>query len=174
MGTSTITANVWRSTAAGALGGLAASFAMNQFQALVSAAAKAASPPDSDKQESSSQDDDATVKTAKVISTKVFNHELTADEKKWAGPAVHYALGTTLGALYGGLAETFPVVTAGYGIAYGTAVWLGADEITVPALGLSPPASETPPSSHAKALAAHLVYGVVTALTRKIILRSEK
>lgn len=52
-------------------------------------------------------------------------------------------------------------------------MWLGADEIAVPALGLSKPASETPLSAHAQALASHLVFGLVTALTRKLILRSE-
>jgi len=113
--------NVWRSIAAGAFGGFAAAFAMNQFQALVSAASKVSSSQDdgqdSSGQKSSSQDEDATISTAKAISTNFFDHELTDDEKKWAGPAVHYGLGTSLGAVYGGLAEAFPLVTAGYGTA---------------------------------------------------------
>ena len=170
-------ATVWKSIAAGAVGGLAASFTMNQFQALLSTASQALTPQEekrkSSEQESSSQDDDATVKTAKAISSTLFDHELTEDEKKWAGPAVHYALGTTLGALYGGLAETFPAVAAGYGTAYGTAVWLGADELAVPALGLSQPPTKYPLSSHAKSLVSHLVYGLVTALTRKLILPND-
>ncbi|MDQ2944640.1 MAG: DUF1440 domain-containing protein [Acidobacteriota bacterium] len=137
---------------------------MNQFQSLLSAA--------SGQQKSSSQDEDATVKTAKAISTTCCDHELTEDEKKWAGPAVHYSLGTSLGAVYGALAETVPVATAGAGTLYGTAVWFGADEIAVPAFGLSKSPSETPLSSHVSALASHLVFGLVTALTRKLILRA--
>jgi putative membrane protein len=155
---------VWKSVAAGAVGGLVAAFAMNQFQSLLKAA--------SGQQKSSSQDEDATVKTAKAISQTFFAHELTDDQKKWAGPAVHYSLGASLGAVYGALAETAPLATAGAGTAYGTAVWFGADEIAVPAFGLSKGPAEFPLSTHLSALASHLVFGVVTGLTRRLILRA--
>ena len=151
-----------KSVVAGTAGGLIAAFAMNQFQALLSTV--------SGQQESNSEDEDATVKTAKAISQTFFSHELTDDEKKWAAPAVHYGLGASLGAVYGALAETVPVTTTGAGTLYGTAVWIGADEIAVPAFGLSKGPSETPLSSHASALASHLVFGLVTGLTRKLIL----
>jgi uncharacterized membrane protein YagU involved in acid resistance len=49
-----------------------------------------------------------------------------------------------LGAIYGGLAELAPAVTAGYGAAYGTAVNLVLDEAIVPALGLGPSPFKTP------------------------------
>ncbi|MGC2658724.1 MAG: DUF1440 domain-containing protein, partial [Bryobacteraceae bacterium] len=116
-----------------------------------------------------SSGDDATVKAAKAISTSVFHHELSNDEKKWAGPAVHYGLGTALGAVYGSVAEC-SAVQAGAGAAYGTAVWIGADEIAVPVLGLSEPPTKTPVSGHAMALASHLVFGLVTHFTRKLVL----
>jgi putative membrane protein len=165
---------IWKSVAAGALGGLAGSFAMNQFQSLVSAASKASkgNGENSGQEESAGQDEDATVKTAKAISQTVFDHELAEDEKKWAGPLVHYSLGTTLGAVYGLVAEQLPVARTGFGTAYGAAVWLGADEIAVPALGLSKGPRETPLASHVNALASHLVYGFVTGLTRKLICRN--
>ncbi len=139
---------VWKSVAAGTVGGLVAAFAMNQFQSLLKAA--------SGQRESSSQDEDATVKTAKAISQTLFAHELTEDEKKWAGPTVHYSLGASLGAVYGALAEATPIATAGAGAAYGTAVWFGADEMAVPAFGLSKGPAETPLSAHLSALASHL------------------
>ncbi len=82
---------------------------MNQFQATVNAASEAVASQEKE-QHSSSLDDDATVNTAKAISKHLLNYELTDDEKKWAGPAVHYALGTTLGAVYGGLAKAFPLL----------------------------------------------------------------
>ena len=168
---------MWKSVAAGALGGLIGAFAMNQYQSLVSSAKTALSERsgasnDSGEQQSSSQDEDATIKTAKAISAGVFNHELTDEEKKWAGPLVHYGFGTTLGALYGFASETVPAAEAGLGSAYGAAVWLVADEIAVPAFGLSKPATETPLSSHIDALIAHLVFGVATALTKKLFVRS--
>ncbi len=161
--------SIWRSAAAGALGGLVGSFAMNQFQALLSAASNAGSDQQQEKQPSS-QADDATVKTARAISRKLLHHELTQEEKKWAGPVAHYTFGTLLGAFYGLLAETVPLARAGAGTAYGAAVWLTADEISVPAFGLSQSAGNAPLSSHAGALAAHLVFGVATAATRELIL----
>ena len=50
---------------------------------------------------------------------------------------------------------------------YGALIWLGADELVVPALGLSKPGSEYPPSINAAALAAHLVYGAVLESVRR-------
>jgi uncharacterized membrane protein YagU involved in acid resistance len=51
------------------------------------------------------------------------------------------------------------------------AVWLAADEITVPLLGLSGPPWESPPSVHARALGAHLVYGCATEGARRLLRR---
>jgi hypothetical protein len=115
--------------------------------------------------------DDATVKTAARLSRGLFHHELEPREKRVAGPAVHYAFGALTGAVYGALAELSPRWTAGAGIPFGTAVWLGADEVTVPALGLSGPATESPLPVHARALAAHVVYGLTTDLVRRLVLR---
>src|SRR5262249_4575219 len=104
------------------------------------------------------------------ISEKTMDHELTEEEKEWAGPTVHYALGTALGAVYGVLAPLTPV-DAGAGTLYGTAVWVGADEFTVPALGLSKPPAQRPASEHAKELGAHLVFGLVTHYVRRLLLK---
>ncbi len=156
---------IWLSIAGGAIGGLVASYAMNQYQALISAALKEEE--DSD----SSGGDDATVKAAKTIAKDVFGAELREDQKAWAGPLVHYSLGTTLGAVYGAAAWKFPAVEAGAGTAFGAVVWAGADEIAVPSFGLSQKPSETPLSSHANALAAHLVFGLVTSLSRSLFLK---
>jgi putative membrane protein len=88
-----------------------------------------------------------------------------------AGPALHYGFGALTGAVYGALAELVPAVTWGAGAPFGTAVWLGADEVTVPALGLSGPPWESPPSVHARALGAHLVYGLTTEGVRRLARR---
>lgn len=163
--------SISKSALAGAAGGLAASYVMNQFQSLMSYVEKRSNGGREQQQEQQPSGDDATVKTAKAISHKVLRHELTTPEKKWTGPVVHYAFGTLMGALYGVLAEKMPVAKAGIGTAYGTAVWLGADEIGVPAFGLSEGPTKTPVSGHLKALASHVVYGMTTDLTRKALLR---
>lgn len=157
---------------AGAIGGAVASLAMNQFQALMSAAETQIAKQQGGNPEKSSGGDDATVRTAKAISGRVFDHNLTRREKKWAGPLVHYAFGTLAGALYGLMVETVPAAQTGRGTLYGSAVWLGADEVGVPAFGLTPPASKTPASGHAKALASHLVYGFTTDLVRRTIMKT--
>ena len=174
-------ANVWKGMVAGLAGGLIASWTMNQFQAAWTRMAEGAEkshgaqsmqPSDGSngKQGGDVQEqDDATVETAKVISTNVFGHELQESEKEPAGAAVHYAFGTVTGGLYGALAEVTPQVTAAAGLPFGAAFWLLADEITVPMLGLSKGPTEYPVSTHAYALASHLVYGVTAELSRRAV-----
>lgn len=176
-------AEVLKGLAAGLFAGLVASWTMNQFQILWSNLAEG------DKQSQgkiSSQQgggrkgkqkkeqpqeggNDATVKAAEAISESVFDHDLTKSEKKLAGPAVHYAMGATSGAIYGTMAELTPFVTIGAGLPFGTAVWLVADEAAVPALGLSESSTDVPISKHAYALASHFVYGLTTEIVRRAV-----
>ncbi len=165
---------LWKGIVAGALGGLAGSFVMNQFQAGLSAASKAISNGGEEPQsesESSEESDDATVKTARAIAENVLHKPLPKSEKQAAGSAVHYAFGATVGAVYGACSAALPITTLGRGIAYGTAVFLLADEVGVPAARLAPPPTESPASSHAKAFASHCVYGFVTDLVRRSLLK---
>ena len=157
---------IWKDIAAGAVGGLAASWTMNQFQSLWAAAAKNLSNGQSGGQK---PDEDATVKMARAISRRLLHHDLAEDQKKWVGPVVHYAFGTLVGAAYGAFAGKASLARAGYGAAYGTAVWLAADEVAVPAFGLSKASQERPVSSHVQEMAAHVVYGITTDLVRRAI-----
>ena len=88
-----------------------------------------------------------------------MGRELTPEESQQAEPWVHYGFGTLMGGLYGLLAEAAPFTAKGLGTAYGTALWFGGDEIAVPMLQLSKPATAYPVKVHAEALASHLVYG---------------
>lgn len=162
---------VWKGLAAGAVGGLAASFAMNQFQALWSTAAKSIAEAKGESQQKDGESEPSTVKTAQAIARYVCGRELEESEKKPAGSAVHYGFGMLVGALYGTLAQVMPVSKAAYGTAYGSAVWLSADEIALPAFGLAGPPRDSPPSVHVNALASHLVYGFVTDLVRRGIMK---
>ena len=155
---------------AGVLGGLAASFVMSQFQTAWTKVEEKLEPRSA--ANGSGGGDDATVKTANGISMKVLDRQLTGDEKKWAGPAVHYAFGGIVGGIYGAAAANIPIASAGCGTAYASAVWLLADEVAVPAAGLSGPPSKTSPAMHLKAWASHLVYGLVTDLTRRAVLKA--
>lgn len=157
---------VW-GTVAGAAGGVAAAFVMNQFQAMWAKAEKKLNPSSGDRKGG----EDATIRTAAGISKTMFHHELTTREKKWAGPAVHYAFGGLVGAVYGAMASSTRLAAAGGGTGYASAVWLLADEIGVPAAGFSDPPKKTPAMKHVQAWASHLVYGLVTDGTRRAILK---
>ena len=173
--------NILKGMVAGLAGGLVASWTMNQFQALwtriaegseKSHGAQSMQPSQGSNGEQgndTNEQDDATVETAKVISRNVFGHELQESEKKPAGAVVHYVFGTATGGLYGVLAEVSPPVTMAAGLPFGAAFWLIADEITVPVLGLSKGPAEYPISTHAYALASHLVYGVTAELSRRAL-----
>jgi len=152
----------WRGLVAGALGGIVGTFAMGQFHTLFQ------NPATSSSQES----EDSTVKAASAISQAVFDHKLTPEEKKIAGPVMDYAFGTSMAAIYGAVAELLPHARAGYGMAFAATVWLGAHVITVPALGLSEPITRSTPASEGIELGAHLVYGVVTEGIRRLIRRA--
>jgi putative membrane protein len=160
---------------AGIIGGLAGAWAMNEFQSVSQTVSKAwkqsANQGDKSHQQGGdsqdSQEDDATMKTADRLAM-IFTHQhLNKKQKKKAGPLVHFAYGALLGAVYGAISETAPMVTKGFGTAYGTAVWVGGDEIGVPAFGLSKPPTEYPLSVHANSLVSHVVYGASLDLVRR-------
>jgi hypothetical protein len=172
-----------KEAAAGVIGGMAGAWAMNRFQALLKAAAahcpsheQSASEAGSGQAEQRHQaqssgggGEPATVKLAETVSREVFHHPLSRQEKRVAGPAVHYGYGAAVGGVYGALGEVLPVVTMGAGLPYAAALWLLGDEVAVPLLGLSKVPSQYPLSTHASALASHLVYGLVLELTRRTV-----
>jgi len=155
---------VYEGVIAGSLAGLAASWVMPRFQYLLARALGNRDPHEG-------QGEDATVKTAERISCTMLHRELPAESKEKAGSLVHYAYGTGIGALYGGLAAKQERTTSGFGTAYGAAAWALGDEIAVPAFGLGRKATETPLSQHLQAFAAHLVYGIALEGVRRVALK---
>jgi hypothetical protein len=113
--------------------------------------------------------DDTTVKAASAVSEGMFGHKLTQSEKKIAGTAVHYLLGTGVGGLYGAAAEIAPNITTGGGLPFGAAFWLVVDEGAVPVLGLSKGPMAYPLSVHAYALSSHFVYGLTAEMVRRAV-----
>jgi len=68
--------------------------------------------------------------------------------------------------------EIRPKVTTGAELPFGAAVWLVADEVAVPAFGLSKPPWKIPLSTHAKALVSHFVYGLTTDAVGRVVRRA--
>jgi len=79
------------------------------------------------------------------------------------------ATGATIGAVYGFVAEILPPARMFNGLAMGAVVWWTADNMFVPAQRLGKKPEQTPPTTHAYALASHLVYGFTTEFVRSIV-----
>lgn len=160
-----------RGILAGAAGGLAASWVMNQFMAgpgqqLQKAIANNTGQEPSAKQ--SGESEDATMKTADaLVHAATGGRHLSWSDRETGGSIVHYTFGALAGGLYGGLAEYSQTVRSGFGLSFGTALFIGADMIGVPAFHLSPPVTEQSPKTLVGPLAAHLVYAVTTELVRR-------
>ncbi|RZU43216.1 DUF1440 domain-containing protein [Edaphobacter modestus] len=177
--------NVFRGVVTGITAGIAATLIMDQFLKLTSAGQKAAEKQvrlahheskeaierdQRQKEEEAAQQEGSTEKVARKIAS-VAGKELPQQDKKKAGQAVHYAFGTLMGAVYGVTAELVPEVTTGGGTAYGTLLFLAADEVAVPAFQLSPSPAQTPAPDHLQHWAAHVVYGGSLELVRSLLRR---
>jgi putative membrane protein len=157
-------ADVAKGAVAGLVAGLVASFVMSEFQSFWKKAAGG-----DDQTDQQSKDEPATVKAAEKIAEVATDHNLEPDEKKIAGPLMHYLMGGTSGLIYGAASELVPEATVAGGLPFGAAVWMIADNIAVPALGFSKPPTDFGLSTHAYALASHLIYGMTTEAVRETV-----
>jgi len=167
----------WRGALAGAAGGLVASYGMTLLLRLLERVGVGAphhpqhsvNRGDTDATaESQSGRDDATVEAVERLA-HAFGVRLSKRGKRLAGPLAHYTFGALVSGLYGAVATEHPRVTSGFGLAFGMTVWLVADEIGIPALGLSPPPWKSPLPVHARGVATHVVYGPGTELVRRAL-----
>ncbi|HEX8890797.1 MAG TPA: DUF1440 domain-containing protein [Pyrinomonadaceae bacterium] len=179
--------DVLKGALAGFISGLVASWTMNQFQAALSRIMEGVEKPHGaqslkpeggeegiremrrEPQADEEEQEDATEKLAEAISENIFNRHLKKDEKETAGAVVHYAFGAAMGGVYGIAAEVAPEVCSGFGLPFGAVFWMAADEVAVPLLGLTAEPSEFSLSTHAYALASHLVYGLTSEVVRKSV-----
>lgn len=145
------TPNAFKGLVAGAVAGLTATWVMTQVQTALSKMAP---------KNEGGGGESATVQAAEALSRSALDQPLPDSQKTKASNVVHYGFGTVMGIVYGLAAEYAPVASVGGGIPFGTALFVGADEIAVPALQFSPPPTETPASKHLTGLLAHLVYGI--------------
>jgi flagellar motor protein MotB len=177
--------SVLRGIIAGATAGIAATLIMDQFLKLTSAGQKAvekqmklaqgesrweiAHEQVQQEQQSAQQEDSTEILARKIA--KATGKTLDKEQKKTAGRAVHYTFGTLMGIVYGVSAELVPEATTGAGTAFGTLLFLGADEVAVPALQLSPTPTGTPATDRLQHWAAHVVYGGSLELVRTLLRR---
>lgn len=182
-----------RAILTGMAAGLAATLVMDQFQKLWSRGSQVLEEiadeaknddrsPESDignlvvredqgRNEEAQDSEDSTVKLADRLVQFITGQPLPEDKKKLGGVLVHTSFGALMGGLYGAAVELDSRARAGYGTAFGAALFLGASEIGVPAVGLSQAPWKTPLSKHVQECLAHLVYGAAAEGARRVIRR---
>jgi hypothetical protein len=150
---------------------LAGTWAMNHAQRLWSEAMNdrpaesAAGKHDARDWQERSEHENSNELAAQALAQAIIGRRLTQDELAVAAPAVHFTFGALVAGLYGACVRNRRR-SVGAGIAMGVALWIVADEIAMPLLGLSRPTSERPVEQHLQAFGAHVVYGLVTELAR--------
>jgi hypothetical protein len=136
----------------GIAAGVAAAWLMNRFQDGLSRAIGL-----------DQSGDTAATKAADALSEDVSGKPVKRARRQDADTVLHYATGALAGGIYGLTAGQLPGVGAGRGLWYGASLWVAADEILVPGLGLSPPAEQ------GFGLASHLVFGLALDFCRRRI-----
>lgn len=176
------TSNVMKGAAAGALAGLAASWAMNLLMAGVARATTSRSAGNDPQRRKFAiaeatrawqEKADPTGEAADSAAELVLGRHLTDKERRVAGPVVHYAFGTCAGAFYGALAESRPGVVTGAGVPFALSLWLIGDEVANPLFGLTPPPNRIALSAHAAQFASHIVYGLTLEGVRRLLRHGE-
>jgi putative membrane protein len=104
---------------------------------------------------------------AQTLAVYIAGRRLTLQELGIAAPLVHYLFGAAMGAIYGVYTERRRSDRSG--ACFGTTVWLAADEVAMPLLGLSETIACRPLEMHFQSLVAHLIFGTTTELTRRTV-----
>jgi putative membrane protein len=91
----------------------------------------------------------------------LFTHHPTPN---WVSLIIHFTFSILCGAAYGILAEIFPIVAIGTGVAFGLAIWIGAHELIMPWIGLTPAAWLLPASEQGSEFFGHALWGWVIAV----------
>lgn len=162
-----------RHAIAGALGGIAGTLAMNYAQRAWTLAvdgrapSSAAGEHDARDWQERDEHQNANELAAQAIAAATIKRRLTQRDLSIAAGLVHFAFGAAVGALYGGLIRHHPTRPRS-GVMLGTALWLLADEIAMPVVGLSKSTLQRPLEMHLQSFAAHIVYGVTTEHVRRL------
>jgi hypothetical protein len=158
--------SAWLGAGAGLIGGLAGSFAIGGFHHLWAKATH------TDRLEKKGTE--STTKAANMLSRHVLGRELSREVEPKAASAVHFAFGSLVGAAYGAAASRDSHVSRSFGLPFGFSVYSGAHATAVPALGLSEPPTKAPLTDEIGELLGHLVYGIVTDVTRRVVIRAAR
>jgi uncharacterized membrane protein YagU involved in acid resistance len=167
----------------GAVGGLLGGFAMNTFTRVVSSATggheaegaapgrervgRGMQPPQAEVM----AEDDAAVRVGSAVYEATTGMQPGRERRLRLGVAAHYAFSAAMGVVYMLAANRPTHLRRGFGGAYGALVWATADELAMPALGLSRGPMRLTPGMHAYSLAGHWIYGATLESVRRLAAR---
>ena len=72
---------------------------------------------------------------------------------------IHFTFSILMGTAYALLAEIFPIITLGMGVAFGLAIQIGAHELIMPMIGLTPATWLLPASEQGSEFLGHILWG---------------
>jgi uncharacterized protein (TIGR02284 family) len=100
-----------------------------------------------------------------------FDTDLTpaAPHRQTGGLAAHYYMKMRPAGLYAAMRHRYPLIRSGRGALFGLTVFLLQDEGFTAVTGLAADPRKYPWQAHARGLAAHLVYGIVTDAALDVI-----
>ncbi len=156
--------SILKQAAVGAAAGTVAAFAMQQFVSLWHGTGGQRA-----EDGAFGLDREADVNAAQKLWQLLFHESLTEAEAIRVARIMHYGYSAAASAGYAVLVSKNQIFRAGFGTAYGLVLWLVGDEIAITLMRLSDPRHKTK-ASHAVALAAHLLFGSVTELSRRSLL----
>lgn len=81
---------------------------------------------------------------------------------------IHFAFSTVIGAIYGVLVEVFPIVALGLGTVFGIVIFVGAHEIVMPIIGLTPAAWNLPRAEQLSEFFGHAIWGLAIEVFRLV------
>lgn len=106
---------------------------------------------------------------AQRVGGGVFKRKVPDEKLGMLTQVVHWAYGTAWGAAYGIGHTSLPLPTTAGGVLFGTVVWGFGSVAMLPAMQLSPPVWQRPPTGTAYEVGYHLVYGLAAALTYRAL-----
>jgi hypothetical protein len=141
--------------AKGAVAGAAATWVMDQVTTYMYEREDAATR----RREDSARGDRSAYEIAAERAAGAAAIELSEPQRQTVGQAIHWSLGVGAVVLYALLRRNVRGADLGAGLGFGLAFWLVADEVMVPALGLTPGPTAFPWQTHARGLAGHAALG---------------
>ena len=95
----------------------------------------------------------------------LFTHQPSSIQ---ASHTVSFIFSICFGMLYGVSAEFLPYIAFADGLLFGFAIWLGAHELIMPLIGLTPPTWKLSANEQFAELFGHLVWGLVIGVFCRI------